>query len=50
MLWISGNTTLVNQRLDNFSKDILELKENLEPTQGDTEQKFNKINENVSII
>ena len=41
---ISGNATLTNQRLDNFSKYNAELKESLEFTQEETKQKFNKTN------
>ena len=42
---ILGNTALTNQRLDNLSKDIVELKESLEFTQEETKQIFNKINQ-----
>ena len=44
MQLISGNATLTNQRLDNFSKYNAELKESLEFTQEETKQKFNKTN------
>ena len=39
---ISENTTLINQRLDNLSKEIADLKEGLEFTQEETEGKFSK--------
>ena len=45
---ISGNTTLTNQRLDNFSKEIADLKESLEFTQKGTKGKFNKLNEKIT--
>ena len=50
MQLISGNTTITNQRLDNFSKEIAGLKENLEFTQKEAEEKFNKINETISTM
>ena len=34
---ISGNTALTNQRLENLSKEIADLKESLEFTQEETE-------------
>ena len=40
----SGNTTLANERLDILSKEIAGIKESLELTQEETEEKFNKIN------
>ena len=42
---ISGNTALTNQRLDNLSKEIADLKESLEFTQEETEGKFSTLNE-----
>ena len=48
MQLISGNTTPTNQRLDNLSKEIADLKESLEFTQGETEGKFNTLNEKIS--
>ena len=45
---ISGSTTLTNQRLDNLSKEIAELKESLEFTQEKTKEKLNKINKTIS--
>ena len=48
MQLISGNTTLTNQRLDNLSKEIADLKENLEFTQEETEGKFSKPNEKIT--
>ena len=50
MQLISGNTTLTNQRLDNLSKEIEDLKENLEFTQEETEEKFNKLNEKIATM
>ena len=50
MQLISGNTTLTNQRLDNLSKDIADLKESLEFTQEETEGKFNTLIEKISTI
>ena len=37
---ISGNNSLTNQRLDNCSKDINELKESLEFFQNEYDNKF----------
>ena len=37
MQLISGSTTLINQRLDNLSKEIADLEESLEFTQEETE-------------
>ena len=48
MQLISGNTTLTNQRLDNLSKEIADLKESLEFTQEETEEKFSKLNEKIT--
>ena len=48
MQLISGNTTLTNQRLDNLSKEIADLKESLEFTQEETEGKFSKLNEKIT--
>ena len=48
MQLISGNTTLTNQRLDNLSKEIADLKESLEFTQEETEGKFSKLNEKLT--
>ena len=45
MQLISGNATLTNQRLGNLSKEIPDLKENLEFTQEETEGKFITLNE-----
>ena len=50
MQLISGNTTLTNQRLDNLSKEIADLKESLEFTQEETEEKFNKLNEKITTM
>ena len=46
---ISGNTTLANQILDNFSKEIVDLKESLEFTQEETKGKFSKLNEKITL-
>ena len=43
MQLISGNATVKNQRLDNLSKDIADLKEILEFTQEETKVKFNTL-------
>ena len=48
MQLISGKTTLKNQRLGNLSKEIADLKEILESTQEETEEKFSKLNEKIT--
>ena len=50
MQLISGNTALTNQRLDNLSKEIAGLKESLDFTQEETEEKINKMNETISAM
>ena len=45
MQLISRNTALTDQRLDNLSKEIADLKESLEFTQEETEGKFRTLNE-----
>ena len=50
MQFISGNTTLKNQRLDNLSNEIADLKESLEFTQEETEGKFSTLNEKISTM
>ena len=50
MQLISGNTTLTNQRLDNLSKEIADLKESLEFTQEETEGKFSTLNKKISTM
>ena len=50
MQLIPGNTTLTNQRLDNLSKEIVDLKESLEFTQEETEEKFSKLNEKITTM
>ena len=50
MQLISGNTTLTSQRLDNLCKEIADLKESLEFTQEETEEKFNKLNEKITTM
>ena len=47
-LLISENTTLTNDRLDNLSKEIADLKESLKFTQEETEGKFSKLNEKIT--
>ena len=37
---ISGNTTLTNQRSDNLSKKVNDLKESLQTTQNDIEDRI----------
>ena len=41
---------LVNQGINHLSKDIADLKESLEFTQGETEGKFNKLNEKITTM
>ena len=48
MQLISGNTTLTNQRLDNLSEEIADLKESLGFTQEETKEKFSKLNEKIT--
>ena len=48
MQLISGNTTQTNRRLDNLTKEIANLKEILEFTQEETEEKFSKLNEKIT--
>ena len=50
MQLVSWRTTLVNQGLNHLSKDIADLKESLEFTQGETEGKFNKLNEKITTM
>ena len=50
MQLISGNTTLTNQRLDNLSKEIADLKESREFTQEETERKFSMLTEKISTM
>ena len=45
MQLISGNTALKNQRLDNLSKEVADLKESMELIQEESQGKFNKLNE-----
>ena len=47
---ISGNTTVTNQRLDNLSKEIADLKESLEFTQEETDGKFSTLKEKISTM
>ena len=48
MQLISGNTTLTNQRLDDLSKEIADLKKSMEFTQEETKRKFSKFNEKIT--
>ena len=48
MQLFSRNTTLANQRLDNLSKEIVDLKESLEFAHKETEGKFSKLNEKIA--
>ena len=41
---------LVNQGINHLSKDIVDLKESLEFTQGETERKLNKLNEKITTM
>ena len=43
MQLISGNKTLINQRLDIFTKTITGLRQSLEFTQEETEQNLKRI-------
>ena len=44
---IYGNNSLTNQRLDSLSKDINDLKESLEFSQNEYDDKFKNISEKV---
>ena len=44
------NTTLTNQRLDNPSKEIADLKESLKFTKEETEGKYNKLNGKITTM
>ena len=48
MQLISGNTALTNQRLDDLSKEIADLKKSMEFTQEETKRKFSKFNEKIT--
>ena len=50
MQMISGSKTQTNMRLHNLSKETTGLKESLEFTQKDTEEKFNQIIEEISTM
>ena len=50
MQMISGNKAQTNKRLHNLSKEIAGLKESLELTQKDNEEKFNQIIEEISTM
>ena len=47
MQLISGNTTITNQRLDNLSKEIADLKKSLEFTQEEAKGKLSTLNEKI---
>ena len=47
---ISGNTQLTNQRLDALTKDITDLKESLQFTQNEVDDKFKNLEERVKSI
>ena len=44
---ISGNYSLTNQRLYNFSKDINDLKESLEFSQNECDDQFKNIGDKI---
>ena len=44
---ISGNNSLTNQRLDNLSKDINDLKESLEFSQNEYDDKFKNMGNKI---
>ena len=44
---ISGNNSLTNQRLDNLSKDINDLKESLEFSQNEYDDKFKNMGDKI---
>ena len=44
---ISGNNSLTNQRLDNLSKDINDLKESLEFSQNECDDKFKNMGDKI---
>ena len=44
---ISGNNSLTSQRLDNLSKDINDLKESLEFSQNEYDEKFKKMGDKI---
>ena len=44
---ISGNNSLMNQRLDNLSKDINDLKESLEFSQNEYDDKFKNMGDKI---
>ena len=50
MQLISGNATLTNEKLDNLSKEIADLKESLEFTREETEEKFSELNGRITSI
>ena len=47
LVLISGNNSLTNQRLDNLSKDINDLKESLEFSQNKSDDKFRNIGDKI---
>ena len=44
---ICGNKSLTNQRLDNLSKDINDLKESLEFSQNEYDNKFKNLGDKI---
>ena len=44
---ISGNNALTNQRIDNLSKDINDLKESLEFSQNEYDNKFKNMGDKI---
>ena len=47
LVLISGNNSLTNQRLDNLSKDINDLKESLEFSQNKSDDKFRNMGDKI---
>ena len=47
LVLISGNNSLTNQRLDNISKDINDLKESLEFSQNKYDNKFRNMGDKI---
>ena len=47
LVLISGNNWLTNQRLDNLSKDINDLKESLEFSQNKSDDKFRNMGDKI---
>ena len=47
LVLISGNNSLTNQRLDNLSKDVNDLKESLEFSQNKSDDKFRNMGDKI---